>query len=649
MCPESAGPQTKYFTIATAGHVDHGKTSLLKALTGIDPDRLKEEKERQMTTDLGFAHLRLPDDVIVGFIDVPGHGKFLKNMLAGVGGIDLALLVVAADEGPMPQTEQHAKILSLLGVNRVLVAITKIDMVNKAQVETVIGRINTVLLRNFLKLEECVPVSNTEQKGFEELRTALKDALIKLPARQADGPAFLPVDRVFSKAGFGTVTTGTLVRGSLCTGDQVTIAPGNIQARVRRLESFGQIVEKALAGQRLACNLVVKDHASLARGHVVLSQAVEPTGSLLVSLAGLDKRSNELSDYNGQDIRLYHGTAECHGKIAWLEPLTLNESFKSGYSPQSVAQLSLLDPVVAEPSDRFVIRFSDDTVCGGTIIMHDKPRWLTRTKASTLAPLLLNEDFGNAIAAYIQFCPQHLVKEDHFKKFVPSTLLPNTLDKVISKGIVARLGDRIISPMTKAGLVEHLVSEISNWQRSKTNSASTGGAPLEHLRTRLTPAIDRPAFQMLVQELVSKNVVERHGDKLILTGTATRSANDPQMEILCKKITDTLSSHLCLEVEELARMCGAESKQTSLALQELSKRQEAELINYEFAALSLNISRAHQLLIQLWKEKQDISPADFRDALGTSRKYAMALLAYFDDRQITRRTAKGRALLRPPN
>jgi selenocysteine-specific elongation factor len=215
----SAAPfatNTRFFTISTAGHVDHGKTSLIRALTGIDPDRLKEEKERQMTTDLGFAHMDLGANVVVGFVDVPGHGKFLKNMLAGVGGIDMALLVVAADEGPMPQTAQHVRILSLLGVSKAIVALNKIDAVDDPeQIEIVRDEIGELLEKHGIQLIELVPVSATKNIGIKELKEVLSKRLVGLPARDTAGGAFLPVDRVFTKSGFGTVITGTLVRGYL--------------------------------------------------------------------------------------------------------------------------------------------------------------------------------------------------------------------------------------------------------------------------------------------------------------------------------------------------------------------------------------------------------------------------------------------------
>ena len=247
--------RTIYFTVATAGHVDHGKTSVLRALTGIDPDRLKEEKLRQMTTDLGFAHLtvtdRNGDEMVIGFIDVPGHGKFLKNMLAGVGGIDMALLVVAADEGPMPQTEAHVKILSLLAVKRALVVLTKTDVVDETMQADALTRVESLLLNYGVESLGVVKVACPQKKGFDDLSNKLRDLLSVRNSHSVNpnGAAiYLPIDRVFTKAGYGLVVTGTLVRGTVKVGDSVFIQPGKLRARVRGLETFGRTLSKRTPG-----------------------------------------------------------------------------------------------------------------------------------------------------------------------------------------------------------------------------------------------------------------------------------------------------------------------------------------------------------------------------------------------------------------
>jgi selenocysteine-specific elongation factor len=377
-----------YFTLATAGHVDHGKTSLIKALTGTNPDRLKEEQERQMTTDLGFAHLILPapgkdgaagiGTLGLGFIDVPGHGKFLKNMLAGVGGIELALLVVAADEGPMPQTVQHIKILSLLGVSKAVVALTKADLVDQSRCAIVETKVRALLERFNISVVglECVSTVKGENgQGIAALKETLAKTLANLnlkpssassapsspapvssssssssssaPAPAAPAPpapasppasskanaapaaavaGYLPIDRVFAKSGYGTVVTGTLVEGSFKVGDQVTIEPGGVAARIRGLETFGQAQEVARAGQRLAINLSAKEHkVTLIRGLCVLGGTKNVTSDLFLHVLdfGAENDSDEGAEkkykLTPQPIKLYHGTMEAAGSLRWLE------------------------------------------------------------------------------------------------------------------------------------------------------------------------------------------------------------------------------------------------------------------------------------------------------------------------------------------
>lgn len=303
-----------YFTLATAGHVDHGKTSVLRALTGIDPDRLKEEKERQMTIDLGFAHMRVSreevqnsgalqaqkfaeglgdsltptSELVVGFVDVPGHGKFLKNMLAGVGGMDMALLVVAADEGVMPQTVQHVKILTLLGVRECILVINKIDLADQDQRELATTETEEFLERFGIKVLETIPFSCASDATTHALRAAIVKHVLSIPVRNrkqdSSGkalPSFLSVDRVFSKAGHGAVVTGTLTRGTIKIGDEIHVQPGSVGGRVRGLQTFNHKLEKAQPGQRLAINLALKENKPLERGHAVVGDDTAAVDTLI--------------------------------------------------------------------------------------------------------------------------------------------------------------------------------------------------------------------------------------------------------------------------------------------------------------------------------------------------------------------------------
>lgn len=704
-----------YFTIATAGHVDHGKTSVLRALTGIDPDRLKEEKLRQMTTDLGFAHLRLADstgksEFIIGFIDVPGHGKFLKNMLAGVGGIDMALLVVAADEGPMPQTIKHVKILSLLGVKKAFLVLSKIDIASETQQQEAEAASEKLLQRYGVTLVDTVKTASPSKGGIKELSEHLRTVLESHVRREATGklPLFLPIDRVFSKSGYGIVVTGTLVRGEVTLGDSVFVEPGNLRARVRGLETFGQSLQKAKAGQRLALNLTFKEHVSLTRGQTILGERVEPVSLLLVELAPpLDEEDKTLEKVlPQQQIRLYHGTAECFGQVRWVDTIsgeavsvetkeepelhkagrdltgggaagprsgmagTVERSGASGgagigvvsegvqrmYTAVSttdeerpkivVAQIALVDPIVAEPGERFVLRYGDTGIAGGAILSTVRPRWQTRQYTLEFARRLASSDFAGALTYYVERSPQKLLKQELITGFVPRALKGELVDRMCGSAALVHLGGYLSTPAAKEQLVEKLLKELTARQ-------SGGGGverfpSMESLRAKVMPGVDRTAFQELIRELTEAGRVVRQADSLSLPEVARITAQPGKHAVLGEKILTILSEVLCLEIEEISKRTSTDKKIVIAAIQELAKQQQASVINYDFASSQSAINRAHQTLAKLWQQKKEITPADFRDALGTSRKYAMALLAHFDDNQITRRLTNSRVLLKGP-
>ena len=331
----------KHVIIGTAGHVDHGKTMLIKALTGIDTDRLIEEKKRGITIELGFAHIEFDDHTQAGIIDVPGHEKFIKNMLAGAGGIDLAMLVVAADEGFMPQTVEHLDILTLLGIRDGVVVITKIDMVDEEWVEIVREDIAAHVKGTFLEGKPVLPVSAYTGQGIPELKKELQQRVSRVAVRNEQIPFRLPVDRVFSKDGFGTVVTGTMIEGNLSVGDPVELMPSGQRAKVRTLQVHNHSVEQAYAGQRVAVNL-----AGLRRDAVVRGDTLCKPDTLRLSRM-LDVRLTDLKGShriieNGSPVHFYHGAAAHIAKVVLLEQDTL-EPGQSGF-----AQLRFTEPVAVK-------------------------------------------------------------------------------------------------------------------------------------------------------------------------------------------------------------------------------------------------------------------------------------------------------------
>ncbi len=671
------GTANLHFTLATAGHVDHGKTSLLRALTGIDPDRLKEEKEREMTTDIGFAHLSLslaqiekdfsslknqipklvsqknlrfesnsplgPDSTItVSFVDVPGHGKFIKNMLAGVGGIDAALLVVAADEGVMPQTIQHVKILSLLGIKNCVLALTKSDLVGTDEPELALDEVKELLTQYGINLVDHATVSNTAKTGMDELKSKILSMLLnyahldkRFDTKGNLMPAYLPVDRVFSKPGYGAVVTGTLVSGQIKVGDNLFLQPGDIEGRVRGLESCGKSIKDgnaAFPGQRLAVNLVLKGNDSLARGHVLVSQNQPAVKDLIVEVndlgglkRGMEKGKKTLK---AQQVLFYNGTAESVGTFRWLEKVD---------NDKVIAQIHLKDPVLTLPGQRFVVRYGDNGIAGGQIISTHRPRWLTRDRIKTLATKCIEHKYASAILDYLSFVPAGYVTKHELTTILPAALFSQELETLLNDKKLVASGDLV----TAATTIEHLRKKITGLlETAKT------GLSQEEMRVKLAPLFERSLFHNILEELEKSGLITKsEGDKYILPQNKTETKTvDPNFV----KISDYLEKEFCIEVETMSKDLKIPAKQLAVILRKMEQEKLVCSVNQLFVSSKVSIDKAHAVLFEIWQSKKNISPSELREKLGVSRKYTMELLAYFDDRQITRRTNEGRALLKAP-
>ena len=377
----------KNIIIGTAGHVDHGKTALIKALTGIETDRIKEEKKRGITIELGFAYLDLPDGEKAGIIDVPGHEKFVKNMLAGAGGIDLALLVIAADEGFMPQTREHLGILSLLNIPEGIIVITKKDMVDEDWLEVVCDDIRNEVKGTFLENAQMIPVSSYTGEGIEELKQAIFQLIDqKTQIKNLDVPFRIPIDRIFSVEGFGTVITGTLIEGKMKVGDLVTIYPSRIESRIRNLQVHSHDVEEAYAGQRVAVNLAGLKKSNLNKGDVVaVPDSMHTTMMIDIKLTILKDCEREI--LNATRLHLYHGARDVLCKVVLLD----RDSISAGES--CYAQLRLEEEIAVKTGDRFVLRFySPLETIGGGVILDSNPFKHKRNDPQVLESLNIKEN-----------------------------------------------------------------------------------------------------------------------------------------------------------------------------------------------------------------------------------------------------------------
>lgn len=671
-----------HFTLATAGHVDHGKTSVLRALTGTDPDRLKEEKEREMTIDLGFAHMRATKtdiesvdetlgkrfaerfenvggsekaELIVGFVDVPGHGKFLKNMLAGVGGMDMALLVVAADEGVMPQTIQHVKILTLLGVRECILVMNKTDLADPDQRELATEEAHQLLRRFGIHVLETVAFSCANDDSTQSLKDAIIRHILSLPPRDrrhdAVGkalPAFLSIDRVFSKAGYGAVVTGTLTRGTIKVGDEVQIEPGGIGGRVRGLQTFSHKLDKAFPGQRLAINLALKENKAIERGQAVIGDRTAPVNTLIVQLTDLGglESSKELAgvELKPQNVRFYHGTAERYAVLRWLQKLDVEGADELRHA--LIGQLVLTEPLIAGPGEKFVLRYGDFGIAGGEILLTARPRWLSRATLKPLAEKIWNGDLASSALALINLAPQRSLAQELMDALLPDFDRRRIIKELTDKGLVEKLGDQLITRDEKDELVQKVLAYLKTAAEENPRDPAVSQ---EKLKVGIAPLVDRLVFQNIVKELLAANQIVKVEEKLGLPSVGEAAAKvEGELSPVSAKILEILEVNFCLEITELTSQSGFKQKDVVDALSRLEKESKAAIIAHEFASNRASILKAHKVLAEIWGKQRNISPGDFREKLGVSRKYAMALLAYFDDSKITRRMPTGRVLMKAP-
>jgi selenocysteine-specific elongation factor len=642
-----------FFTVCTAGHVDHGKTSVIRKLTGMDPDRLKEEKLRQMTTDLGFAHMNLkpPADFgreavfKVGFIDVPGHGKFLKNMLAGVGCLDMALLVVAATEGTMPQTKQHAEILHLLGVKRVLVAITKIDLSSPEQKQESESAVTQLLDDLDLELLGMVGVSCLTDVGFENLTDNISKSLARIVQKRDQlavaRPLLLPVDRAFKKSGFGSVITGTLARGEIRQNDAIWVLPDKVRGRVRKLESYGQVVEFARPGQRVAVNVALKEEVKLQRGSIIAGGPMDDARNLLVSLkdpyAKLGERAPSLSA--GTPVRLYYGTAEYQGSVGWCVP---------GEKPDdpSFAHIFTRQPFFGEPGDSVVIRESDDVIVGGTILGRLRPRWLTRPSAIELLMKLAKRDFEGAVEYLVSANRDKMVKRNVLNEFLPYDFRITVPEALMDKGKLIEVGEFVMPAIAFAEFEDKLIDQLDEMLRSIAETGEEMAVSLEKLRTAKFARIDHETFVRIVDRLESQGRLKREGE--MLSSKRVVASTSQFSQSLLDEIEKCLNQSICVEINELAVQLKIKPEQLKAALKGLERQSKLRIVGQDFASSTQNLNSAHEVLAQIWQEKRQISPSEFKERLKITRKYAMPLLSFFDDELITRRVGEGRILLKTP-
>ncbi len=616
------------YVIGTAGHVDHGKSLLVEALTGIDPDRLREEKARGMTIDLGFAWLTLPSGREVSIVDVPGHERFIKNMLAGAGGIDLVLLVVAADEGVMPQTREHLAILDLLGISRGVLVITKQDLVDDEVRELVKAEAEEVVRGTTLEGSPVVACSAVARAGLDDLRRVLDEALASTEQKRDIGRPRLPIDRCFTIAGFGTVVTGTLIDGSFEVGQEVEIVPGGPRARIRGLQNHQQRVERALPGKRTAVNLsgVSKDDAR--RGQVLgLPGSIAAMTALDAKVRSLASLRNPLR--HGAMLTLHTGAAEAEARLLLLD----REELAAG--EEGWAQMRLAEPIAVMPGDRFVLRTPNDTVGGGVIVETHANRH-RRFHEATLRALEMQAGGSIDDAVLVGLRRIEPATVDALAKAMGAAAaeVSAELKALIERGdAVAMGGDPASAPlMTAAGFAALGDRAGAAVEAYHAQHPLRRGISREELRSRLR--LDERVFAGALERWTADGLLVEDASSVALPG------HEPSLSPAQQTAADAYVR--ALEASSYAPPTDGAPPADVLAYLEDAGQvvSVGEGVVFAAGAYREMVERVTEHL----RKEGTITLAQARDMFGTSRKYAQALLEHLDREHVTRRVGDERVL-----
>jgi selenocysteine-specific elongation factor len=620
--------------IGTAGHVDHGKTVLIKALTGVDTDRLQEEKERGISIDLGFAPFLLPSGRLAGVVDVPGHERFIHNMLAGAAGMDLVMLVVDAAEGVMPQTREHLDILQLLGIQKGIVVITKIDLVEEEWRELVSEEISEELKGTFLESAPVLAVSAVTGEGIDALKELIDQMTESIESRSSSGPLRLPVDRSFVIAGFGTVITGTLVQGAVKVGDTVAIVPPGLEARVRNVQVHDADVKEARAGARVALNLAGLEKELVQRGSVISSPGYYRQTALLdVTIQLLSRAPRKLK--NLDPVHFFLGTARTVARILLLD----RDELLPGES--SLAQCRLDRPLVAERGDPFVIRsYSPMTTIGGGKVLDPYPSRHRRFKNEIIGKLKdLDQDSQDAgDTAFVSSKLQTLVVAE-LKKLIAETRLPQEtikeiIEQLIQKGQVSQLGDSYLTVTALEDSIKLLTTALADYHRTMPLAAGISKARLKGF---LSGSFGQREYDSLLKMLQEREEVMVRGDLVSSYGYQPVPSGSDRV-LLDKLINNYRAEGLQpLSARAALEKAGVKTARQDELFAYLVESGTLVKVSEELYFHSEAYGQAADLLRRHFKENDTLTLAQYRDLTGSSRKFVQALLEYFDQLKLTRR------------
>jgi len=644
---ETAAPprDTKPIVLGTAGHIDHGKTALVRALTGIDTDRLAVEKERGITTELGFAHLDL-DGYRLGFVDVPGHERFIRAMVSGAGGLDLVCLAIAADEGIMPQTREHLDVCELLGVRRGIVALTKADLVDDEWLELVADEVRAGLAGRFVADAPLVPVSARTGAGLDDLRRAIADAVRDLPPRPADGVFRLPLDRVFSLRGFGTVVTGTALGGEVGTGDALVVHRTGQEARVRGVQVHGEAVDRARAGTRCALNLTGIDRDDLRRGDWLFHpQTVRPTHLLDARLRYLPTSRGALP--RRSKVLLHHGTTQVNATVVLLGA----DRLEPGADGLVQLRIDVADALAALPGDRFIARGTTvqkhygTTLGGGEIVRVHAPK-VRRSAVDGLATAraVAAADPRERLALEIKASSAAPISTAELERRLgwPSARLAELLDDLVAAGDVVRYGvdnDPLYCHAEPfARLEKHVLSTLD--ERSRQHDSGVGALRAE-LRSLLPPAAASRLFETLLAALERRRAIETDGELV------RRRRRGPGQSAPAAQVLTPLAQSLApafaewglapKRPKELSADVGADAGELKKALAQLVDAGLLVRVKADLLVDADAVAELQQRLVEFLDTHGQIAPPEWKQLAGVSRKFAIPLAEYFDQKKVTLR------------
>ena len=615
----------RHVILGTAGHIDHGKSSLVKALTGIDPDRLKEEKERGITIDIGFADLAYPDDELtVGIVDVPGHEKLISNMLAGAGGIDMVLMVIAADEGIMPQSREHLAICDLLNIQSGLIAITKADLVEKEWLSLVADEIASFVKGTFLEQAPIIPVSARTGENLDLLKKEIRDRALTITPKTSGGLFRLPIDRVFTLKGFGTVVTGTAVSGTISVDAPLDILPRGISTRVRGLHSHGKAIHTAFAGQRVAINLQGVEKNDLRRGDVAVApSSFTPTKILDLSL---DLLKDVPPLKNRSLVHFYTGTAETVARVILYE----HEELKAG--EHCFCQFRLQDPVIAMAGDRYIIRrFSPLQTLGGGAVLDPAPGRRRRKDGIEDLSIYQTGTLGQKIELKVEKAGITGISLPALTGWINTDrpAIQRELNTLVQAGSVIRHEDILLHLHAFERIharVQELLKEFHK------NHPLKPGMAKEEARTQLN--IDPKLFNFLLTSLkdviVDKDLLRLKTFKVALSGAA-EAHKAKILELLTKGEFQPPTK------QEMAESLKMDQKQITDILNILSKDRSIVRVNESIYLSAVAYDKMIHTLKTFFAKKPDLTVAEFRDLLNTSRKYALPFLEHLDAAKVTLR------------